>query len=464
MLGFVLVAVGILHIAAIKPGHGWHDDFASYIAHAQNIAEGQPYADTGYVYNAERWVAGPSSYPPLYPLMLAPVVRVAGVNLWAMKLQLVVILTAWLGLLALLLRRHASAQASIAAVTVVGLTPFTFELTNNILSDLPFAMMFTAAILAMDRALDRRNTSLFLAVGVGTLLYLAYATRAIGAVLVPAMWLFVLIRRRSGRATASIATGTFGVLAAGQMLLLDAGSDYATHLAHVSPKLTLVNLWRYLNSLEGLTANPWFPGLGRALFAVFLVLAAYGFVRRLRAPSIVEIAVPIYIATIAIWPSFQDLRFLVPVVPFLVLYAIDAGETIARRAFPRAILVAGIALIGVSYAGVARAALMAPAIEGPTSPDPQATFAFAASHSDPDDLFVFQRPKAFVLYTGRSAVAHAGYQDDEQMRAFIERTGADFLVDADLDVGYLAGYAARHPDEVTLVFTAGEHHVWRVER
>jgi len=48
--GIILVAV-LFFIFTIRPGHHWGGDFSLYIAHAINVATGQPYADTGVVYN-----------------------------------------------------------------------------------------------------------------------------------------------------------------------------------------------------------------------------------------------------------------------------------------------------------------------------------------------------------------------------------------------------------------------------
>ena len=43
----------MFYLATIREGHDWGDDFSMYIRHAQNIAHGEPYAETGYIYNPQ---------------------------------------------------------------------------------------------------------------------------------------------------------------------------------------------------------------------------------------------------------------------------------------------------------------------------------------------------------------------------------------------------------------------------
>ena len=91
-LSVLLVCFGVFYTATIRDGNYWSDDYALYVHHAQNIAEGRPYADTGHVYNRDVTDYSPSAYPPVFPLLLAPVYRACGLNLHAMKVEEVVIL------------------------------------------------------------------------------------------------------------------------------------------------------------------------------------------------------------------------------------------------------------------------------------------------------------------------------------------------------------------------------------
>jgi len=89
-LGSLLATITVFYLATLREGHLWGDDFAMYIHHAQNIAQGRPYADTGYVYNPAVPVYGPRMYPPVFPLLLAPLYKVFGLSLIPMKVEQVV--------------------------------------------------------------------------------------------------------------------------------------------------------------------------------------------------------------------------------------------------------------------------------------------------------------------------------------------------------------------------------------
>src|SRR5215472_14514569 len=86
----VIAAIGAFQIASIRQGHGWGDDFAMYIQQAKNFAAGLPFGESGYIYNPHYPQLGPRAYPPLYPLLLAPIYRQFGLSLEAMKVEAII--------------------------------------------------------------------------------------------------------------------------------------------------------------------------------------------------------------------------------------------------------------------------------------------------------------------------------------------------------------------------------------
>ena len=133
----IIFAVGAFHLTTIRPGHNWGDDFGMYIHHARNIAEGKPYADTGYIPNP-RNVLGPVTYPPVFPLLLAPVYQLWGLNLTAMKVELILAFLLALFLLAKTVRDFLPANWQLALIALVGLNPYFWEYKDHIKSEIPF--------------------------------------------------------------------------------------------------------------------------------------------------------------------------------------------------------------------------------------------------------------------------------------------------------------------------------------
>src|SRR5579885_3132229 len=105
LVGLIAVLGGI-HLATLREGQEWGDDFSLYVAHARNLAEGRPYADTGYVYNPANPVLSPRTYPPIFPLLLVPVYLLFGMNLLAMKVFVGQLFMLMLGVLAVLFQKR----------------------------------------------------------------------------------------------------------------------------------------------------------------------------------------------------------------------------------------------------------------------------------------------------------------------------------------------------------------------
>ncbi|MBW2507742.1 MAG: hypothetical protein JRE81_03850, partial [Deltaproteobacteria bacterium] len=82
----LLPTIGItaFYLLTIRSGHPWGDDFAQFLQHAANLAANEPYSKQMYVVNPSLSI-GPPAYPPVFPLMLLPILKVAGLSFPAMK-------------------------------------------------------------------------------------------------------------------------------------------------------------------------------------------------------------------------------------------------------------------------------------------------------------------------------------------------------------------------------------------
>jgi hypothetical protein len=85
----ILTAIAVFYLVTIRAGQRWGDDFSMYILHARNIVQGSNYQDTGYLYDPFTAVIGPRFYPPVFPLALAPLYALFGLNLTSMKVEVI---------------------------------------------------------------------------------------------------------------------------------------------------------------------------------------------------------------------------------------------------------------------------------------------------------------------------------------------------------------------------------------
>ena len=112
--------IAVFYLTTIREGHDWGDDFSQYIRHAQNIARGEPYAETGYIYNPQNPDIGPRLYPPGFPVLLTPVVAAFGLDLRPMKILVLAFFIGSLLALAPLFRSLLPTSYVAALVLLVG--------------------------------------------------------------------------------------------------------------------------------------------------------------------------------------------------------------------------------------------------------------------------------------------------------------------------------------------------------
>src|SRR5262249_49815316 len=131
----VILLIGAFYLATLRPGQEWGDDFSLYVAHARNLAEGRPYADTGYLYNPDYPSLSPRTSPPVSPLLLVPAYLAFGMTLTALKAWVVLLFLGFLWVFARLLLRRLPLPYALACLLAVGLNPYLWQLKDRLLSE-----------------------------------------------------------------------------------------------------------------------------------------------------------------------------------------------------------------------------------------------------------------------------------------------------------------------------------------
>ncbi|MFC1704475.1 glycosyltransferase family 39 protein, partial [Candidatus Omnitrophota bacterium] len=134
---------------------------AMYIHHAKNIAQGKDFSDTGYIFNPSNPIA-PRSFPPVLPLLLAPIYALFGLNLTAMKIVVISFFLVSLYIMFLLFKDSLSSKYAYLLIALVGFHHYLWNFRNNILSDLPFLFFVFLSILLMYRRAQPHKSNIFL--------------------------------------------------------------------------------------------------------------------------------------------------------------------------------------------------------------------------------------------------------------------------------------------------------------
>lgn len=456
----LILAIGAFLLATIRDGHDWGADFAQYVQHARNLVEGRPYAATGYVYNPATAATGPRAYPPLFPLLLTPVVAATWpeLNLTAMKVECIAFLLVALVLIERTLRAVARPWLRYATVGLIGFNPWIWDFKDQVLSDLPF-LAFVYATLALAQHLERPDTrprgAAVTAALVGLSAFLATATRTVGITLVAAFVLAELLRERRITRVMVIASLVYAVGFVIQSRFLPPEASYTDQLRN-DPLVVLRNLDVYTRAFSVVWHNGYWLTPRAVLTGLTIVLALVGWATRVRAgATILEVFLVPYLGIVLAWPSEQGTRFLLPILPLLFVYALVTLERV-HRALPALLVAAAVLSYGARYTTLD----FGPLTNGVSTPSARELFAFLRTRTAPDDVIAFRKARAISLFTGRPAVVPHVAPDDE-LAAYLRTVHARWVVDGLDEENRLGGIVARHPEWFQLTFRNAEFRAYR---
>jgi hypothetical protein len=213
---------------------------------AANLVEHRPYTDIRYVPNPEApWVSSANGYPPVYPLLLAPVYWWRGPDLLAMKMVTVLTFAIFLAAFAKWVRPMVSPRLRVVAVLLVGLSPAFWNYRDLISSEFPYLMFSFLALLAIrcgsdvGRGWQQAGWVLLAAL----LLYASYGTRTIGIALPGTLFGAELMRRRKPGRFVMLVLGVFAVFAIVQSAHFAQGYMAVAHFSTTS-------VWKTLRAMQ----------------------------------------------------------------------------------------------------------------------------------------------------------------------------------------------------------------------
>jgi 4-amino-4-deoxy-L-arabinose transferase-like glycosyltransferase len=381
-------ALAALHVALtlliLNPVPHQGGDNAAYLALARSILEHGSYREMWDPANAPH-----TQYPPGFPLILAGAMLL-GVKPFAGFKVLVVLFSGAAVAISYLWARRVSTPGVAAAVGVLLAVGPGVALQSQLeLSDVPFWVFTFLGLWAYAHLEPRRVPGVplrdgdappapaevddaahplrWIALGaVGTLCAWMTRSAALPLVLAVAAWLVVGRRWR--------ALGVFAAVfvpVAGGWFVRQAtagGADayvtpfwmvnpYRPALGTIGPMELLERVWAnaetYLTRhLPGLVLGMTRTNVATVLAVMIVLLAAAGWARRLRRPGLAELFFPLYLGLVLVWPSeWADMRFLLPVLPLLLLYAAESTwwmlEPLPYPALAGAAVVAACAAAGV---------------------------------------------------------------------------------------------------------------------
>ena len=469
----LILATGGFYIATIRDGHLWGDDFALYIHHAKNLASGSAYGATGYIYNPHYPEIGPRSYPPLFPLLLAPIFKLAGLRLAPMKALNIVVFLVFLLLFYRLIRGELPPAYVAAILLILVFNPYIWEFKDQILSDFLFMLLMCLIFLAA--AADSKRRTLASSAATALCIALCFATRTVGFLFLPCIFLYDLIRfnrlvpaalRTAGLSLAFMAPQLFAFSGNGS------NGSYLDQLGTLTFRTTLASVRMYLWLL---CRELWWNGYSY-LPAILLCLALgslglLGYVMRLRRGlTLVEIFAPAYtFLVVFLWSRDQDLRLLIPLVPYWLFYAAVGLRELAGIGgafWERAVAPAILLLIFGSYAGIYSKTNYGPIAQSLGDPRFMELCEYVKKETAPDSIFLFSKPRLLALLTDRAA---SGYQDplkQSELWDYCSEIGVNYIITSesfDRDRLVLEPFLGAYRDRIGEIYHNREFHLYKVE-
>lgn len=457
LVALLIIIMAFFYITTIRQGHNWGGDFSMYIHHAKNICEGIDYNATGYIYNPSVPSWGPKAYPPVFPLLLAPVYYAFGLNLTAMKIEIIAIFFIFLSVFFRIIKNDLPLTYSVAVILTIGLNPFFWDFKDNIVSDIPFLLFTYLTLMLVGHTYASSYTKkyrLLYSILAGLLMYLSVGTRSIGIVLIPCLFIYDIIVSKKPTLFPFVATLACILFMIPQMLLLSGAGNYSDQVT-LNWRAILNNLDLYSQSISAIWHNGYSRNL--ALSLIIFIFASIGYLTRVKeGPTVFEVFAVLYMVPVVIWPSYQGTRFLIPIIPLLIFYlfySIHKSPFFQQRASKSTVFMLLILAIFFSYTGKYMKTDFGPLKEGIGKKTSKELFAYIKKHTNKNAVFIFLKPRVLSLFTSRSASVYYRPSDGKDLLMYFKRIGVSYVVVRPAYEKALDLFIRKYQENFKLVYT-----------
>lgn len=346
-------------------------DSAQYIILAESLSQGKGLRMVNYPGEPFCFY-----YPPVFPLLLYPIVYFLGRNFYVMHFLVALLGYGSLWILYLILKQYDKQAAFLSACLLAVNWIFFLYSANYILSDVPYLFFSLIAIFLSQEYIQKANylnkTGAMLILG----LLLAYFTRFIGITLFFGLTLLLLITRREGKFKKLLLIGAIFATACAfwnaakslqpdqahshfrQLFLIDPyaperGSLFANPIYFIlrfaQGAEYYYRLFADIFSLSILKAS---TAIKECLSGIIFGLTFFGLWHKFRENKecVIHYYFISYFLLIIYWPFKEGIRFIVPILPFVFFYFLAGLKRILaflrkRFSLPAFYLFAGILFV-----------------------------------------------------------------------------------------------------------------------
>lgn len=414
----VLATVFLVCVMNHYEGQSWGDDFSLYLNQARSIVEGtieKTVADNRFaVTNSTISTFSPESYPWGFPLLLAPLYWIFGLDYTVFKIFEALMLVAFLGAFYVLLENKLKNPHRLVLVSFVGLNHLFIYYTNHVLSEIPFLFFSTLTLYAIQKAEEKKFT-LALNLWVGGLMLFTFFIRTEGIALVAALFsyqLFIFLNRKpfnlyDFRLLIIYISPflVFIILYFLTKLVFPAGfTSHLSFLEHYKFEISLQNM-EMTFKLLGLYLNQHIN-----LVSLVLVVLVFfiGIICRWREDFLFVSYWFAVLGILFIWPFFWD-RYMYALIPLFCYFFVRGLERCSLFFFSKnyslhflsVLLILNLYPLGVRTSDSLKNKT---GVNGPEIPESQQMFEFIRANVPQEEVVIFGLPRLMNFYTLRKSV------------------------------------------------------------
>ncbi|HSG42775.1 MAG TPA: hypothetical protein VLA72_06435, partial [Anaerolineales bacterium] len=423
----ILILILLLNLALgasiLTRGSEWGDDFASYIMQAQSILNGDMdefiERNTFTIFESSFQI-GPVAYPWGFPLALIPALLFKGVHALALKLPGLFFFVGFLICLYLLAETRLTRTERLLLVSLFAFNPTLVGFLDYILSDIPFLFSIFFGLLLITR-IDSKQ-AMWVHAFLGMSIFFSFFIRTTGVLLLAGFLAYQALlyyqertKRRAIALNSIAVVVTFTVFWLISSLIFPNGQGaYIYQLMGFTMEKfqgNIVNYFYLFVQFFDPNVSPAWTYIYYALVAFFLI----GAWKRRNTDQMLIIFFAVYFGVMIIWPEWQGVRFIFPLLPIFVYFALQ-GMNALVKVIPERHRILGKGTVSVFWLILAGIFLFNSGaraignmkddrkINGPFDPFSSDMFNYIRAETPPESVIVFFKPRALRLFTNRDSI------------------------------------------------------------
>lgn len=487
------VIAAVFSLVRIYNGHDWGGDFSCYIAQAKSILSGkmtEQVSVNNYIVSNSNVQIGPAAYPWGYPLMLASVIKLFGVNFIALKVFNVLMFV----LTVLIFYKFVSEKLSGGAAFFSSLTfaffPLSLDLTDMVISDTAYVLFSVASVYAIDRFFTGKSNRMFCTVITSLTCFSVFFVRTVGivsflTVLLTDVVLFISKKSRflhkyiikfNFSEIKPIEHIVFYVLfcvpvVISKLVFPSGDAGYAYYFKNFSFYKILVNCGKYVFDFSDLFHSG--KVLAALIFVSLAILAVFGIIKSFSRHFHIVVFCAGVLAAVIIFPEYQGLRYLSALMPWLFLFVFESVDYIKQKLqennsekYLSVLYKLGCTVIALIICTTFRVSMQC-VTDRAVSPQYEKTnraytedalnmYDYIAQNTSEDDIIEFFRPRVLWLNTERKSIV----VDEKNAEMFND---IDYILRNSNSSEYIVE-KIKNSENITLEYQNGTFKLYKVNR